>query len=52
MPPIVTVIRPDITEEERQKRIDHLAETMSMLFKCKVTIRKKDECKAADPEQK
>lgn len=43
MPPKVVVVRPDITEEEREKRIKQLESTLSRLLKCKVTIKKKDE---------
>ncbi|MEN6317049.1 MAG: hypothetical protein ABFD25_22680 [Clostridiaceae bacterium] len=41
MPPVVTVVRPDITEEERQKVLDNFAAVVSQALHCKVTIRKK-----------
>jgi hypothetical protein len=41
MPPVVKVVRPNITEEERQKVLDNLAQVFSNAFHCKVTITKK-----------
>jgi hypothetical protein len=38
----VTVSRPNITREERIKRINHLANTMSQLLGCQVTLTLKE----------
>jgi hypothetical protein len=48
MPPVVKIVRPNISEEERLKRINQLAETMSQLMGCEVTLTIIDEKKDAN----
>lgn len=38
----VEIIPPDITPEENEKRIKQLEQTLSILLRCKVTLRLKN----------
>jgi len=41
--PKVIVVRPNITEQEKQERLRNLENVLSTLLKCKVTIKEKDQ---------
>ena len=39
--PKIIVVRPDMTEEEREKRVKEFENTLSGLLKCKVSLKSK-----------